>query len=168
MGFLDIIGSIAGVANQLLNPTPAPPAPRQLTTAAVLPAGTTIAQAATRGLATDPVLRARIAAVGGDPLPTILPGQRGAANVFTRTVIQRVSRETGDVLSETTKMGSPWLMRSEVRALKRVTKAIRKADSKISRKAASVSVEAIDKAVAARVTQNLLLTSMQHHGHHGA
>jgi len=166
MGFLDIIGSIAGVANTLLNPTPAPPAAR--TVAAVLPQGTTIAQAATKGLATDPVLRANLAA-GFDRAPTVLGGDvSGAANVFTQTVIQRVERATGNVLSERVEKGSPWLMRSEVRALKRVTKAIRKADSKISRKSASISVEAIDKAVAARVQQNLLLTAITHHGHPGS
>ena len=162
MGFLDILGSIAGVVSNVLAPPSAPTTVK----AAVATPGVTIAQAAVAQVQTDPVFRAQLTETLGTGAAVGAPS--GAANIFTRTVIQRVSRASGSVVSEQVKMGSPFLMRSEVRALKRVTKAIRSADAKIPRRQAKVSTEAIDKAVQARVQQNLLLTAINHHGHGGS
>jgi len=74
-------------------------------------------------------------------------GASGASKVFTQTIVQRIDRETGVVLTEDMRKGTPWLLRTEVRAMNRVTKAIRKADSKIVRKTAKVSDDRLRKAV---------------------
>lgn len=80
-------------------------------------------------------------------------GAVGMANVRTETVIQRISRTTGLVLSTVTKPGSPFLMNSEVRALRRVSKMISKAHGKIPRKSAKISEKVITEAVGDRLQQ---------------
>jgi len=165
MGFFDFLGDIAKVALPIVGGllTGGTGAQAAATVAAV--GQTVLTSKAAQAAAATPTAVAVIPTVAAT---TVIPGVTGAANVFTRTLVQRIDRATGVVLSEEIKMGSPWLMRSEVRALKRVTKAIRKADSKITRKAATVSTEVLDKAVQKRITDNLLLTAIQHSGHHGS
>jgi len=77
----------------------------------------------------------------------------GQANIFTRTIVQRVSRLSGNVLSQRVLRGSPFLMNSEVRSLRRITKMINKAHGKIGRKPARVSEEMLDDAVSKRLQQ---------------
>lgn len=172
MGFLDTLGSLATTALTLFAPAPAaalggaaiaaitgtPAQPTAVQQITALPAATA---AVIGGAAATQLTVAQ--ATGGAVMPS---GVGGAALVFTQTVIQRVSRQTGLVLTQQVKKGSPWLMRSEVRALTRVTKAIRLADSKITRKQGKVSNEALQKAVLADVQQLAIIQSLTN-GHHG-
>ncbi len=80
-------------------------------------------------------------------------GGVGQANIFTRTIVQRVSRLSQNVLSQKVLRGSPFLMNSEVRSLRRVTKMINKAHGKIPRKTAVCSEDRIDDAVSKRLQQ---------------
>ncbi len=77
----------------------------------------------------------------------------GMAEIRTQTVVQRVSRRTGNVISEIVKQGSPFLMNAEVRGLRRVAKMIAKAHGKLPRKSGKISEAAISAAVGARIAQ---------------
>lgn len=169
MGFFDSLSNIASTALQLFAPAPAA-ALGQAALGAITGPTTAVSKIQALPLATA-------ATVGGVPATQLTVAQAtggavtqsgvgGAGLVFTQTVIQRVSRQTGVVLSQEVKKGTPWLMRSEVRALTRVTKAIRKADGKIMRKSAKVSNEAMQKAVLADVQQLAIIQALTN-GHHG-
>ncbi len=90
----------------------------------------------------------------------------GNGAIFTRTVVQRVSRTTGQVVSAEIKRGSPFLMNIDVRALKRVTKLIRLASSKIPSKTLKVSAKVLDAAVTARIVQLHGAQALLHNGNH--
>ena len=170
MGLFDILGTIGSIAtgvSSIFDPQPkavqpAGPAPA----AAVSILGGTTAVAGGGKLTSAGIKQA--ISTGAIPTPAGAVGVSGAGAVFTRTLVQRIERATGNVLSEDIKKGSPFLMRSEVRALKRVTKMIRKADGKIPRRQAKVSDEALRKAVLADIQQLSLIQGLTHHnGHHG-
>lgn len=166
MGFMDILGIVGSVATALTGGTTTPAA-----TAAAAPAASIVAPKVQQPImatarAQQTGLTGKQAARAGFGGQTDAGGVSGAASVFTQTVVQRVDRESGNVISEEVRRGSPWLMRSEVRALNRVTKMIRKADSKIKRKPAKVSDEMLRKAVREDINQLALIRTLTHHGHH--
>jgi len=170
MGFLDILGDIGGVisgVNTLFGGASGS------TGAAVQTTGQTQAQAAVAQLVSSPADRAALTAgpagqaIRKDAgLAAGVGGVSGSGQVFTRTVIQRIERATGNVLSEVIKMGSPFLMRSEVRALKRVTNSLRSANAKIPRRSAKVSSKQMQDAIFQDVQQLALINSLTHGGHH--
>jgi len=97
------------------------------------------------------IVGAQIAA--GSQATLAAAGGVGQANIFTRTIIQRVSRVSGNVLTQRIERGSPFLMNSEVRSLRRVSKMINKAHGKVPRRAANVSSKMIEEAVSKRLMQ---------------
>lgn len=143
MGLFDILGTIGSIATGVSTIFGTPS-----TGSTAATTGQTLAQQ----VAADPVKTQRVVveatgAVPGAATRAAAMGASGASKVFTQTIVQRIDRETGVVLTEDIRKGTPWLMRTEVRALNRVTKAIRKADSKIVRKTAKVSDDRLRKAV---------------------
>jgi len=169
MGLFDILGTIGSIAtgvSAIFNPQPKAAGVSTAVVAAQTPGSQAIT--AGGGRLTTRTIRAAtdvaIATVG--PQAVVSGAPSGAAAVFTQTVVQRIDRATGNVISEEVRRGSPWLMRSEVRALNRVTKMIRKADSKIKRKSAKVSDDMLRKAVREDINQLSLIQSLTHHGHH--
>jgi len=159
MGFLDIISTVANVATGISS---------IFGGETVTPSTTTAGAAATVAAAGVKLLTgtATAAATGG-VTGSIAGGVTGSGRVFTRTVIQRIDRADGSILSEEIKMGSPWLMRSEVAALKKVTNAIRAADKKIPRKNGHVTDKQLQKAVVEDIQQlSLIQNLIGHHGGH--
>lgn len=170
MGFLDILGDIGGIIGGVQTLFGGASGS---TGAAVQTTGMTQAQAAVAQLAASPADRAALLAgpagqaVRADAaVVAAAGGVSGSAKVFTQTRIQRIDRATGNLLSEVIKMGSPFLMRSEVRALKRVTNSLRSANAKIPRRSAKVSQKQMQDAIFQDVQQLALINSLTHGGHH--
>ncbi len=168
MGFFDILGTIGSIAtgvSSIFDPKATATQPSGPAPAAARAPITGTATAGGGQLTSEVIQTARQKGVivTGE---TTMGGPAGAAAVFTRTVVQRIERATGNVLSEDVRKGSPFLMRTEVRALKRVTNMIRKADGKIPRKQAKVSEKALREAVLSDIQQLSLIQSMTN-GHHG-
>jgi len=105
------------------------------------------------GAGADPVLAARAGAILRGGRAATVGGLAGNGEVFTQTVVQRVSRADGEVISERVMAGSPFLMNSEVRSLRRVSKMITKAHGKVPKRGAKVSQKMIEAAVTARLNQ---------------
>lgn len=156
------IGSALGIAaDSILDGS----APDTAVTSALSPAGQlAVAQAGgpTALIGTGPGSQAPASALfAATPAQqaTVVGLQGGQANVFTRTIVQRISRANGTVLSSRALVGSPFLMNAEVRALRRVSKMIQKAAGKIPKRSASISEDRLNKAVTERVMQ---LSATQH------
>lgn len=162
MGFLDIISTVANVATGISSIFGGG-------TGAAATAVATTAQAITRvapatGVAVGTPVAAALGATQGIIVGT---APTGAGEVFTQTIIQRIRRSDNSVISQEVKKGSPWLMRSEVAALKKVTNAIRAADKKIPRKNGKVSDQQLQKAVVEDIQQlSLIQNLIGHHGGH--
>ncbi len=165
MGFMDIIGTVANVATSLgtIFGGPAGAAATVAGTAVQQLTGTTPVASVSATQASANVQTALAQQAAATQAGAVVPS--GASMVRTQTVVQRINRATGAIISEVVKKGTPWLMRSEVNALKKVAKAIKLADRKLPRSNGKTSVQSIDKAVAERITQNMLINAM-HHGHH--
>jgi len=171
MGFFDIIGQIGNVATGIGTLFGVPGAGTATPAAAAQQIAPTAGQAVGRVTPLADVAKATAlsaVAAGAVTVPSIISGISGAAAVFTQTIVQRIERATGSVLSEQTLRGSPFLMRSEVRALKRVSKMITKAHAKIPRKQATVSSRMLQDAVTKDLQQLTLVQALTngHHGHH--
>lgn len=106
--------------------------------------------------ATAAQVGAPIVAGGGVTGPVTFVGdvdEVGMAKVRTVTIIRRVARVGGAILSEVIKQGSPFLMNKEVAALRKVSKLISRAAGKIPRKPARISEKALTAAVGDRIQQ---------------
>lgn len=126
------------------------------------------AQQAALAAAAAPVTTVGAGVLAGAQAGVTVGGAAAIGNgaIFTRTVVQRVSRANGAVVSSEIKRGSPFLMNIDVRALKRVTKLIRMAASKIPSKTLKVSAKVLDAAVTARIIQLHGAQSLLHNGNH--
>ena len=96
-------------------------------------------------------------------LPILGPditGTRGRGQVMFRTIIQRIRMADGAVLSQQIRTGKPWLMNSEVAALKRVSRMVGKAHGKIPRKFVRPSLKTVSKDVQEFAQVQLLLKAL--------
>jgi len=100
--------------------------------------------------------------VQGRPVPTFAAGAgvRGRGQVMFRTIIQRISMANGAVLSQQVKSGKPWLMNSEVAALKRVSRMVGKAHGKIPRKSVKSTLKSVGKDIQEVAQMQLILKAL--------
>jgi len=128
-------------------------------TTAMVPVPATVAQTAVVPLNGGAVT---VNAVTGQPvLGPQIAGVIGRGNVRFRTVIQRISIATGQVISQELKPGKPWLMASEVAALKRVSGAVNRAHGKIPRKPSKTTFKGVAKGVQDFAQVQLMLQALQ-------